>query len=823
MNDFTGPPADAAHVLVSNQKELDAALAAASGGEVIALAPGAYESISLRSRSFDETVRIISAEEDAPATITGVIRLREVSNLSIEGVDLIADAPLRAFGQRIQIDRSEAVNLSDMKIQGALPVSGKDPDDPTARGGDVMVGVPHEFGLRVEASKDISLDSLDLTNFSKAIWLIGGSSKISITNSELHQIRSDGIAFSDVSDLRIEGNYFHDFHPWPGPAGAESSAIGDHPDYIQYMAGPAAGSISGVAIRDNIMLQGAGAGVQAIFGHAVRPGAETEPFTDFEITGNFIQTNSVHGISLGDVAGAEISGNVVIPSGVDNGMAENGWRPAIMLTSRAFAPQDVKITDNLITLSWRPEFDPTGRGAAANEAAGVISAGNTVLDRGAIPDSWAALRLPDPAAYADRAAWMAAAREAVGAPAKGAALAGPAPAISQNLTGAEADEELRGGDGADTLDGGGGADTLRGGDGGDLFIAPAKAGGRVLIADLDFDAGDRLSIPGQDGTALIRNLDQLFAHARGEGARLGLTEAADMRLIIGEGAARRSVDILFAGERSAADLSGAMAEDAVEVAAGETVMIDILGNDRLEAGAFLAGHGRSALGAKVEIVDGQIRYAAPEGAGAGRDVIRYAVADGAGGKGFAELKVTLRPAAPAPTHEGGAGGDSIVTGRGDDAVFGGGGNDVLYTRQGDDWLDGGDGSDRLSGREGADTLTGGDGADSFVFYGGDFRDGERDVIADLDFGEGDRIAFGHFGEGAFGAGLWYSAADGKSAHLRSVEDLLRLGKMDGFDLSRAGEARALLRIERGDGVAGEIEIGFDGASATRFESLWAEG
>lgn len=84
---------------------------------------------------------------------------------------------------------------------------------------------------------------------------------------------------------------------------------------------------------------------------------------------------------------------------------------------------------------------------------------------------------------------------------------------------------------------------------------------------------------------------------------------------------------------------------------------------------------------------------------------------------------------------GGTGNDRLAGDEGNDKLLGGLGNDVLTGGAGDDQLFGELGSDILAGGAGNDLLAGGAGDDRFQF-GQDFG---RDIIADLNFGEGDVI------------------------------------------------------------------------------------
>jgi Ca2+-binding RTX toxin-like protein len=68
---------------------------------------------------------------------------------------------------------------------------------------------------------------------------------------------------------------------------------------------------------------------------------------------------------------------------------------------------------------------------------------------------------------------------------------------NDELFGGQGNDTLCGGQNDDTLNGGAGDDALLGGLGGDIFVF-ASAQGNDIIADFDFDQGDRLDLQGQD-------------------------------------------------------------------------------------------------------------------------------------------------------------------------------------------------------------------------------------------------------------------------------------------------------------------------------------
>lgn len=839
-----------APIVVHDQTELDAALAAAVGGEVIALAGGDYGSISLRGRAFGETVTIVSADADDRATVTGAISLSDVSNLSFSGIDVIGAEPLRPYATRVAVTGSEALSFQDMKIAGALPTEGLDPNDPDATSKSLMLGVAHERGMRVDASSDVTIDGVEFTTVLRGL-ILTGSNDVRVVNSEFQGIRSDGINLAGTQDVLIENNYFHDFYPWYGP----SPAVGDHPDFIQYMSqsGSEAG-VHGVTIRGNVMLQGEGGYTQSIFGHNGGGGPDGEPFTNFEVSGNFIQNSQVHGITLGDVSGARVFGNVLIPSGaVDPGRSANP-RPTIDIPRRG-SPDggtDIEIRDNLLTLRNDGPYAPGSVGEDGEER-GVSLSGNQVLDSGrTVPAFWAEIELPATPGAGGLGAWIAAATaqvmlaaETFGAeqPEAEAEIDEAPPQIAyavaavqpeqgsdgdDRLLGGKGDDDLRGGagddllyarDGDDVLDGGAGDDTLdgvtgddvlTGGAGADLFRIRAAPGDADAVTDLTFAEGDRLALIGfeagrfaegddddnhvqtqQDGaSAVIDSVDDLLELSQSGGLRIERAEGADLRLVLDSPAGEQSVMLTLGGGGEPVALSAGLQAN---VARGGIAAIDVLADDREDGrddGAVLIGHGGSRLGADVRVVDGELIYDAT-GLGALtapvlQDVVTYAVRTADGAIGWSTAEITVANRGET-THRGTEGADRLLTGNGDDVALGGGGDDVLYARRGDDWLEGGAGDDRIVGGEGSDVMFGGAGADMFDFYGADMNGGGDDMIADLAFEDGDRIIFRYFDAGTF---------EGQFESLKSRDPDGKHGQVMGLDGLAELDALDAFAIER---------------------------
>lgn len=192
-------------------------------------------------------------------------------------------------------------------------------------------------------------------------------------------------------------------------------------------------------------------------------------------------------------------------------------------------------------------------------------------------------------------------------------------------------------------------------------------------------------------------------------------------------------------------------DDAATVAAGATVVVDVLGNDSPgppdEASQALsvssvgtAGHG-SAVVVTSGPDAGKISYT-PAAGFDGSDSFSYVVSAGAG---TATGHVTVTVARPsfrllcglAPTIVGTLGDDLIIGTPGDDVIRARRGNDVIDGKGGNDVICAGPGSDRITAGAGDDRIAGGTGADTVESGAGDdrVRGGfGRDTIAT---GEGD--------------------------------------------------------------------------------------
>lgn len=548
------------NIFVSTTDELTNALQQATGGETILLAPGDYGTLELEGVSFAEAVTITSADPQDRAVFSGQIVLDGVDNLTFEGLDVVGAEVLGFAIERVLVENSTGIRLADMAVEGAIPTEGADPNDPATTGNSVMVGIPAERAITVRNSADVEIDQTEITNVWKGVSIFA-SSDVSVTRSEFHDIRSDGINLAGSKNVVVENNYLHDFQPWYGP----DHSVGDHPDFIQYFGGKSGLGLENIAIRNNVLMQGEGGWTQGIFGHVGQGAEKAGDFTGFEVTGNFLQLGHRNGISLGDTLDALIADNVLLPSGYESeGGAVN--RPMVRVTEGVedFAVADVTILDNLMTHKWLDELETIkGLSPAELEARGITLGGNEIFETGrSIPEHWAEFEFAPVTPGTDLTAWIADAQERVRAfidgtletlqyeapastlalraettvegtdGADGFGLGGQddvvdAGAGNDTIWGRGGDDWIEGGAGNDLLIGGTGSDVLFGGEGSDQFRFDGKdleAGARDVIADLDFGEGDQIQFRRFEAGQFDADLEVMKVIQGGYGVRLGSFE-----------------------------------------------------------------------------------------------------------------------------------------------------------------------------------------------------------------------------------------------------------------------------------------------------------
>lgn len=304
---------------VANAAALGQALGAVRGGEEILLAPGDYGDVVIVNRAFPATVTLRSATPGQPAKIR---RLRVANSRNLRFADLEIGDGLRPGEPRwtrmAEVANSQCVGFDAVHVHGSLD------GDPRNDG----------WGVFVRDSGQVSVSGSEFQHLWRGI-LVQSSDGLTVRGNRFHDLQSDGANFAGVSNVRVEGNLFRDFYP----EGA------DHADAIQFWTAGQSRGNNGVVIRDNVVLQGAGDGLQGFFlGNELKL-----PSHDVVIENNFLYSGvQYHGIAVHNWDRVRIAGNTVVSPAGD---AARYW-------IRLFEAKDVvlagNVTDDIVLETARP-------------------------------------------------------------------------------------------------------------------------------------------------------------------------------------------------------------------------------------------------------------------------------------------------------------------------------------------------------------------------------------------------------------------------------------------------------------------------------------
>jgi len=342
---LAGPLAAETTLTLQNPSELPDAIAALQGGGGTILLPwGDYEGLFLREGGQDGTPLVLrSADPGNPARFPQ-LEMQKVKHVVLDGVMLdYRFAPGdQIFTRPFIITESRDITLSRVLIDGdnARGISAEDN------------GFGFGIGLNVLYSTDVVVENSEIRRFHRGIG-VGESKGFTLRGSEIHDLRSDGMNFAQVSGVLIENNSIHDFR--------RPAETGDHADMIQFWTVGTTKPSTDIVIRNNVLNSGTGLYTQSIFlrNELVDQGQAGKElfYRDITIEGNVIINAHLHGITVGEAKGVTIANNTLIQNDasintLDADIDSDVWTPQILVAPRA---QDVRITRNAVAAITGPK------------------------------------------------------------------------------------------------------------------------------------------------------------------------------------------------------------------------------------------------------------------------------------------------------------------------------------------------------------------------------------------------------------------------------------------------------------------------------------
>lgn len=314
----------------STQAQLDSALTQLKGGDTLQLGAGAY-SFVLSSKAFTSNVTITSLDPANPARLSW-LKVTDTSNITFKTLEVG-----RSLGS------AETIDSSLSKVNGGTNITfdtvhfhGSLDGDPTNDG----------TGITFGGVNGIKLINSEFEQLGRGA-VFGSSTNITVANNRFHDIRSDGMDFAAVTNVLIDGNSFTNFN----------RVSADHPDAIQFWTTGTSRASTDIVIRNNVVLEGSGSGMQGIF---MRDELGTLPYERVTIENNLIyETNMSNGITVMGGKDITIRGNTVLSPSEDTVPvwirveSVTGGTVTRNLTDKFYtgSNSNVSITDNMLTAS----------------------------------------------------------------------------------------------------------------------------------------------------------------------------------------------------------------------------------------------------------------------------------------------------------------------------------------------------------------------------------------------------------------------------------------------------------------------------------------
>ena len=537
-------------ITVTNAAQLTNALGSAHGGDVISLAAGNYGDVSISGRTFASDVKITSQNAGSPANLHS-LSITGSSHLNVDGVT-VRFAPTTstyAFSPAVKIDGSQSIIFAHSTVTGGAAVNGVGATATVLDATGNVQGMPTGYGVSISNSSAIVVDSVDISQVNKGV-VLAASNHITISNDDIHNMRTTGIVGANISDVLIKNNHIHDSNPWHWGSG-------DHADFLaMWSDATQIGANNNITITNNLMEQGKGT---AVLGMWLQGG--TQLFTNVTISNNAFLNGNTQGITLNGVSGGKIDHNVMLQTSGDAKAA-----PGILLTSNV---QNISVSDN-ITSSVADTSKSIGVAANTIGANQIVQNLNPLAANYYSGDLIKAVE----AAFSGHTGLYAAgdgglhgalATAAVSKALAVEALALVAPGGGATIGGTWSNDRLVGTGGNDVIDGVGGNDTLIGGAGDDTYIVNS---GAPTIVERAGEGVDTVIAKGD--FTLGANLENLVINNASSNNWNGTGNELDNRIT---------------GNAGSNFLSGGDGNDTLDGGAGNDILLGGGGNDLLIGGA----------------------------------------------------------------------------------------------------------------------------------------------------------------------------------------------------------------------------------------------
>ncbi len=486
-------------ISVATGAQLQSAIANASDGDIIRLAPGNYGDVIISGANFATGITIQSAST-AHAAVLNTLSVTSSSGIDFSGltVNMAASTSSVAFSPVVEFRNSSNISFHDGLVKAALSINGVSQTSPNGDGTGNVIGMPVGRGFSIVNTSNVSIDHNEITQVNRGV-VMSDVQNAEITNNNIHDVRTSPIVGAILDHVVIDSNQLSNSNPWHWGSG-------DHADFIHLWTDASQTTVStDIQITNNTMSQGSGT---AILGILLEDSSKLG-FSDVKIADNLIMNGNTTGIRASHLIDSSITDNTLLQT---SGSANDA--PAFFLTG---AMKNVDVSGNIyggLNTVGDPQLNLSDNHVVQDVDAKLPSYYSPTLIK--------TVSSMDPSDAHDLI-WgrvdFGGVVTATGNTSQVVQGAGG----SDTLVGGNGNDTLIGGVGNDVLVGNGGNDRLEGGLGHDTFVfTNVKSGGVDTIVDFD-STQDKIDLHTIDAIPSTPALDafkfigaKAFSHTAGE-------------------------------------------------------------------------------------------------------------------------------------------------------------------------------------------------------------------------------------------------------------------------------------------------------------------
>lgn len=268
---------------------LPALIQAAKPGDIIAIPPGDYPFLEIRSRSFSPPLTLVSLDQLNPARIDGLHAVG-VSGLRLVGLDIHMLAPSHDFAPVVFFQSCTDVDLIGGKVHGSI---------------DAATSMLFGKAISIADGLRVTVSGVEVFDFYKGVSF-ANVADTTVQVCDIHHGRTSPIdGGGDLQRLKLLYNRIRDTVPVPG----------DHSDGIHLFTKNSKRPCDGLVIMGNSLEDATTAGTLGInLQGSPAPGG----FTNALIIANTERWNNNQGITS-DYVQADYIGNLLLPApGLDD-------------------------------------------------------------------------------------------------------------------------------------------------------------------------------------------------------------------------------------------------------------------------------------------------------------------------------------------------------------------------------------------------------------------------------------------------------------------------------------------------------------------------